>query len=46
MTKQVNYSQPPLHVDIIYAATVHALCPRELNDWTKKAIRSGKGQGV
>lgn len=31
-----NDSQPPLHVDIIYAGTVHAFFPRELNDWTKR----------
>jgi hypothetical protein len=35
-TKQVNDSQPPLHVDIMYATTIHAFCPRELNDWTKR----------
>lgn len=26
----------------MYAATVHAFWPRELNDWTPKVIRSGK----
>ena len=34
--KYANNLQPPLHVDIMYAATVHAFCPRVLNDWTKE----------
>ena len=37
-TKLGTDSQPQLHVDIMYAAIVHAFWPRELNDWTPKAI--------
>jgi hypothetical protein len=31
--KQANNLQPLWHVDNMYAATIHAFCPRELNDW-------------
>ena len=37
LTRQVNYSQPPLHVDNKYAAIKHGFCPRELYDWRKKS---------
>ena len=45
-TKYVNGSQPPLHVDIMYAATVHAFFPERIKRLDEKAIRSGKGQRV
>jgi len=32
---RANNLQPPWHVDIMYATTVHEFCPRELNDWGK-----------
>ena len=31
--KRANNLQPAWHVDNMYAATIHAFCPRELNDW-------------
>ena len=30
--KRANNLQPPVHVDSMYAATIHGFCPRELND--------------
>jgi hypothetical protein len=35
-SNQVNDSLPPLHVDIMNAATIHGSWSRELNDWTKR----------
>ena len=34
--KRANDSHPALHVDNMYAATVHGLWPRELKVWTQK----------
>lgn len=42
-TKMATDSQPQLQVDVMYAVIIHGFWPRELNDWTPKAIRSGKG---
>ncbi len=38
-----KYSQPPLHVAIRYAATVHAFWPSELKVWKRPVSSSRAG---